>query len=182
MAYHGIHVKHTLAEKVKIWHRPNTFKSQHQFPDTKKHWQEIHCLYDNTICANFKDSVSKLTFYSLLILNARRTGGCHELPYFDTSFICTRPDLKQQTFFWEYSQPLLQKPNVEKVQIHKLKVLGALQDLTLCCPVWQRYPPALSISSPDSKSYTISNRNILWCHWLIRSKNSMNYLRGSRQQ
>ena len=114
VAYHGIHVKHTLAEKVKIWHRPNTFKSQHQFPDTKKDWQEIHCLYDNTICANFKDSVSKLTFYSLLILNARRTGGCHDLPYFDTSFICTRPDLKQQTFFWEYSQPLLQNPNVEK--------------------------------------------------------------------
>ena len=38
------------------------------------------------------------TFKASLILDARCARGSHELPYFDASFICTQPGLKQQTF------------------------------------------------------------------------------------
>ena len=109
-----LQASHTIAfmfntlwwRKSKIWHRPNTFQSQHLFLDTFCHfWFEIHCCkYDNK--AWFTTSLSGLynyrfgfqTFKASLILDARCARGSHELPYFDASFICTQPGLKQQTF------------------------------------------------------------------------------------
>ena len=97
---------HFGEESPKIWHRPNTFQSQHLFLETFCHfWFEIHCCkYDNK--AWFTTSLSRLynyrfgfqTFKASLILDARCARGSHELPYFDASFICTQPGLKQQTF------------------------------------------------------------------------------------
>ena len=104
LAYHRIHVQHTLVKKV-----PNLAPAKN-FPvttlDTFCHfWFEIHCCkYDNK--AWFTTSLSGLynyrfgfqTFKASLILDARCARGSHELPYFDASFICTQPGLKQQTF------------------------------------------------------------------------------------
>ena len=156
---------------------PNT---NSQFPKIFRY--EICCLHDNTTCANFIDSVSKLIFmlcsyWMRVVLEVAMN--CHILtpPSFALSLTWNN-----KLSFRNVSQLLLEKPNIEKVQIHKLKVLGALQDPNLCCPALRRHPPAPSISPHDSKRGTTSNMDISWWHCLIRSKILINFLCGAGQQ